>query len=635
MADDQEDEVSHPSTSPPPHPFTSPPPDDGIAKKRRIVDFDPDEDGWEDEDAQLAGLGTTTHRSRHRTVRVIPICKHRRRVGGANSHATAKARAIKTGKGLDLVEDLAAWEVEREECAQQLADKHCMKLKEMRQRMLSTYVANAAYKLAEVKVMVAMDLSMLERRRRRQRSWWRWRSSARRDPGERAPTTLRPITGLAEHAGMVGFAFFMRGHIHDKTVPITIQLWGALDFFHEILKKDLADVSALFELWAVSRERGDTGADTLLAMQKECTNIITSGLRTVLARTKVKMNFENYIKSLVEGKNIGLVGWPEGVKFKRMPKQSKIGPLHILRDALKCGTVKWKVLTPGEKKQLVEQYKDMVRKGEATEKAGKAKAPQKSSDDEEEDEDDPPCAKAKAMPKTSSRAASPKEVAPRKNISEMTVEEKRAWLVGLVEKAKRKAGGNKGNNGSTPRVASKCCRDEEGEGARKKRRKERVGEAGEDSAGGKTVAKQKRGMGEDEEEGSQRRKKKKEGDNPQHAAKKNTPDVQSTPTPTVPRPKSRPKPRLGATTTTITPETSTTTSSTSTAPATTDAPPDSTGSTSSEAPATTIDAPPNGAGELPPSPTDAPPNGSGRAPSAASGRRNTVKGKAGGPPGVR
>ncbi|KAJ6602589.1 hypothetical protein DFH09DRAFT_1301608 [Mycena vulgaris] len=156
-------------------------------------------------------------------------------------------------------------------------------------------------------------------------------------------------------------------------------LWGALDFFREILKKDPVDVSVLFELWAVSRERGDTGADTLLAVQQECTNIITSGLRAVLARTKVKMNFENYIKSLVEGKNIGLVGWPKGVKFKRMSKQSKIGPLRILHDALKCGTVKWKVLTLGEKKQLMEQYKDMVRKGEATEKAGKAKAPRKRS----------------------------------------------------------------------------------------------------------------------------------------------------------------------------------------------------------------------------------------------------------------
>jgi hypothetical protein len=55
---------------------------------------------------------------------------------------------------------------------------------------------------------------------------------------------------------MIGFAMFTRGHIHDTSVPVTIQLWGALDFFRELLKKDPADISTLFELWAVNRERG-------------------------------------------------------------------------------------------------------------------------------------------------------------------------------------------------------------------------------------------------------------------------------------------------------------------------------------------------------------------------------------------
>jgi hypothetical protein len=55
---------------------------------------------------------------------------------------------------------------------------------------------------------------------------------------------------------MIGFAMSTRGHIHDKTIPVTIQSWGALDFYREVLKKDPADVATLFELWAVTRERG-------------------------------------------------------------------------------------------------------------------------------------------------------------------------------------------------------------------------------------------------------------------------------------------------------------------------------------------------------------------------------------------
>jgi hypothetical protein len=35
-----------------------------------------------------------------------------------------------------------------------------------------------------------------------------------------------------------------------------MESWGALSFFREVLKKDPADMSALFELWAVSCARG-------------------------------------------------------------------------------------------------------------------------------------------------------------------------------------------------------------------------------------------------------------------------------------------------------------------------------------------------------------------------------------------
>jgi hypothetical protein len=53
---------------------------------------------------------------------------------------------------------------------------------------------------------------------------------------------------------MIGFTMFSCGHVHDKTLPDTIQLWGAMDFFPEVLRRDPADISHLFELWVVSRE---------------------------------------------------------------------------------------------------------------------------------------------------------------------------------------------------------------------------------------------------------------------------------------------------------------------------------------------------------------------------------------------
>ncbi|KAJ7867196.1 hypothetical protein B0H14DRAFT_2235769, partial [Mycena olivaceomarginata] len=85
------------------------------------------------------------------------------------------------------------------------------------------------------------------------------------------------------------------------------------------------------------------------------------------------MNYENYVKAIVEALNVGLLGWPKGVDFKRMSKQSAIGPLRTLRDALKAGTCRWAVLTASQKKQLLSEFKKMVENGEATEKEQKGR----------------------------------------------------------------------------------------------------------------------------------------------------------------------------------------------------------------------------------------------------------------------
>ncbi|KAJ6463866.1 hypothetical protein DFH09DRAFT_1346988 [Mycena vulgaris] len=707
--------------------------------QRQIVDFDPDDNDWEDDDAQLDGLGTTTHRSRNHAVPVIPVRKHRR-VRGANTHATAETRSKKADKRQSLAADLAAWEVEREERAQELSDKHGMKLKEVRRRMLSASAFKPKRKVSvynakigrimatenegrelgerllmkDVKRMVRDDPSMLdgftaeeeaemvaeleEKRKTKFRGTRANNLAAGADAKRTVERMMVEITGLAERAGMIGFAMFTRGHIHDRTIPVMIQSWGALEFFREILKKDPADVAALFELWAVSRERGDTGTNTLLGMQQDCTKMITDGLCAVLAKTKVKMNFENYIKALVEGKNMCLVGWPEGVDFKHMSLQSKIGPLRILRDALRCGTVRWKVLSAGEKKRLVDQFREMVKTGEV-----QRTAREESSDDEE---DAPARMTSKAVPKVSSRLSRvrPKKTAreepsgdndddddppradlprlkgnaPRKPISEMTVEEKRARLVGRASGKTSKRARNEGGASGVDRPRKKVRRKEN----------KRESEDGEERGRGKG-SKRQRGAGKDDDEEEMRKKKKKRtGDNAQRApaAKTTADDAQSAPTNTKPRPKPRMKPRPGASTTAATNGASTsgatatssngaTTSTPATSPnsaaaatnratSTSGEPTTSTGSASAtpsnEAPATSSSGEPasstGGANATPSnevlatssnpaaattnsatSTSSAGATSSNEAPATSSqpARRNVVKGKAGRPPGLR
>ncbi|KAJ7813010.1 hypothetical protein B0H14DRAFT_2605423 [Mycena olivaceomarginata] len=398
--------------------------DDQPEKMRRVVDFMVDDSDWED-----LPTGTTTHRSHHPHLPVNAVRKQRCMVAGPNARASAATRKKQRGNRLNaLAQDLNVWEAERKERVQELAEKHGMKVAEVRRRMLalsaygarrkpSTYNAKISRIMArlnmgvvwgsviqcqKVKRMVAKDPSMLEGFSREEKKEMIADVLAKRDVKRRGTRAnnlaaavnakqtmdrlMTEITNLAERVGMVGFAMFSRGHIHDKTVPVVIQSWDALDFFLEVLKKDPADVSHLLELWAVSSERGKPTKNKLLGMQQECTGMITTGL------------CENHTQhhKLVRGKGVGLFNWPEGVDFKRMSLQSAIGPLEKLRDSLKCGTTRWKVLTATKKDKLAKRYEDMVERGgvkvkgkkSRTAKPRKARKGSSVEDDDDEGEEE-------------------------------------------------------------------------------------------------------------------------------------------------------------------------------------------------------------------------------------------------------
>ncbi|KAJ7134940.1 hypothetical protein C8R43DRAFT_1132858 [Mycena crocata] len=375
-----------------------------------------------------------------------------------------------------LSEDLKIWAAERHQRAAELAEKHGIKVKEVLRRMInsSTFKARCApslyntkisrimgdlnegldlgerYKMTQVKAMVKSDPTLLtkfskeeeeemmeeahERVQTKYRGTRANNKAAQADARKTLERLAWEITALTERSGMIGFAMFTRGHLHNTTFPMSIQSWGALEFFREILKKDPADVATWFELWAVSRERASGNTDGLLATQKECTRIIKDGLMRELNVTKIAMNFENYINTLVLGKNIGLVNWRHGVEFKHMSLQSSIGPLRTLRDALKNGTCHWMTLQDGERKQLLDQWKDMLVNGEA-------KEPVKKSALEK--------AEAKALKKGTERAAKKSAAKASKDKSS--------------SKKKKAAGGSKGKEGVKLRKSRKRTRVEDSE----------------------------------------------------------------------------------------------------------------------------------------------------------------------------
>jgi hypothetical protein len=88
----------------------------------------------------------------------------------------------------------------------------------------------------------------------------------------------------------------------------------------------------------------------------------------ITGKPNIAMNYENYIKVLVQGRGVGLLVWPKEVEFKRMGKQSSLGPLRILYDHLKDGRTKWVKLSRRQEEKIVEEFEEMVREGKRKEK---------------------------------------------------------------------------------------------------------------------------------------------------------------------------------------------------------------------------------------------------------------------------
>ncbi|KAJ7790373.1 hypothetical protein B0H14DRAFT_2626029 [Mycena olivaceomarginata] len=261
------------------------------------------------------------------------------------------------------------------------------------------------------------------------------------------------------------------------------------------------------------------------------------------------MNYDNYIKSLVVGKNVGLVNWLQGVDFKRMSLQSAIGPLRMLYDSLKCRTTRWKVLTTAEKKQLLENHNAMVAVGSVQEKVRRPRAKgaalkkggceEDSEEDEEEDEEEEvqakPCKKqATRMHTSGSRPQGRTETKgeeehgdnegeddecgdqdqddePHKPIVQMSVEEKRARLLKLARATEGRRGSREKERGAVKTKAVAKGKEKERARAKEKTKAMKRKRGGGDEEREKGRKKTKRDAGQaggakrrapDEEEGS-------------------------------------------------------------------------------------------------------------------------------------
>ncbi|KAJ7809446.1 hypothetical protein B0H13DRAFT_1668142, partial [Mycena leptocephala] len=172
------------------------------------------------------------------------------------------------------------------------------------------------------------------------------------------------IDSLAQRTGMVGFAMFSRGHIHDKTVPTECQSLGGLEFFQEIMGEPARDVAEKFELWCIAREKGLTAVDTLQSMRKQVNKFIHNGLLGATGSQKIAMNWVQYWKSIVLKKGVILKGWPLDGEVKNPATIHDVDSMTKLRDALQSGECFWHKMSGREREAAQEKYDEMVESGE-------------------------------------------------------------------------------------------------------------------------------------------------------------------------------------------------------------------------------------------------------------------------------
>ncbi|KAG1847039.1 hypothetical protein F4604DRAFT_1936078 [Suillus subluteus] len=86
--------------------------------------------------------------------------------------------------------------------------------------------------------------------------------------------------------------------------------------------------------------------ETVQNMQCVCTQLLNSGLRTIVKRQDIHINYTNFDTAIKEKLGIDLRGWPEDVAFQSPTSINNLNALLKLRNSLKDGSCHWFHMSP-------------------------------------------------------------------------------------------------------------------------------------------------------------------------------------------------------------------------------------------------------------------------------------------------
>ncbi|KAG2135771.1 hypothetical protein DEU56DRAFT_737506 [Suillus clintonianus] len=185
---------------------------------------------------------------------------------------------------------------------------------------------------------------------------------------------FKMLDALAVRTGIYACLFASRGHVYDTAQATWFGTNNVMDFWEDVLQMEADEIARKLEQWACMAGRNIDERETVQNMQRVCTRLLNSGLRTVAKRRDIRINYANFDVAIKEKLGIDIRGWPEGVPFQSPTSLNDLNALLKIRDALKDGSCRWFRLSPRQREEYSAQLAARRKKGEVVGKPRKKRA---------------------------------------------------------------------------------------------------------------------------------------------------------------------------------------------------------------------------------------------------------------------
>ncbi|KAG1894290.1 uncharacterized protein F5891DRAFT_985172 [Suillus fuscotomentosus] len=197
-------------------------------------------------------------------------------------------------------------------------------------------------------------------------------TAAAHDVQSTLDNVFKMLDSLAVRTGVYACLFASRGHVYDTTQATWFGTDNIMDFWEDVLQMEADEITRKLEQWACMSDIDER--ETVQIMQRVCTRLLNSGLRTIIKRREVRINYANFGTTIKEKLGIDLKGWPEGIPFQSPTSLNDLNALLKLRNALKDGSCHWFCMSPRQREEYSTQLTARRKRGETIGKPHKKRS---------------------------------------------------------------------------------------------------------------------------------------------------------------------------------------------------------------------------------------------------------------------